>query len=243
MRVAVLCDVHGNLPALEAVLAELDREPVDEVVSGGDLVWGPFPSECLELLRARGSRFVTGNCERLVLDADGDHTWALERLDAGQRAAVAAWPGMIELDVDGLGRVVVCHGSPRSNEEILTAATPEDVVAEALTGVKADVVVCGHTHHQFDRRVAGMRLIGAGSVGVPYEGEAGAFWALLGPDVELRRTRYEVEAAAARLRATCCPGRLEELLRSSLLEPVPREEAIAHFERQAGRDGGRAAEA
>lgn len=235
MTVAVLNDVHGNLPALEAVLAELDGGPTDAIVCGGDVVWGPYPSECLEPLRARGALFLSGNTERLVLGAsDERHAWALARLSDEQRSFVAGWPATLELDVDGLGRVLFCHGSPRSDEEILTAATPEDVLAEALAGVEAEVVVCGHTHHQFDRRVGGVRLVNAGSVGLPYEGVRGAFWTRLGPGVEPRRTEYDVGAAAERLRASGLPG-IDELLEASLLEPMPREEAIAEFEAMAGR--------
>src|SRR5919201_1478388 len=204
-HVAVLNDVHGNLPALEAVLAELDDDPVDAVVCGGDVLWGAYQAECIALLRDRGARFLTGNCERSV-----------------------------QLDVDGLGRVLLCHGSPRSDEEILTVATPDETAAEAIAGIDADLVVIGHTHHQFDRRVEGTRLVNAGSVGLPYEGRAGAYGALLGPDVELRRTEYDVAAAADRLRASGMPG-IDDLLPESLLEPAPSDELVAHFERQAGR--------
>jgi predicted phosphodiesterase len=234
-HVAVLNDVHGNLPALEAVLAELDDEPVDAVVCGGDVLWGAYQAECIALLRDRGARFLTGNCERSVLlGADDQMAWCGLQLSPDQRAFVGSWPGTVQLDVDGLGRVLLCHGSPRSDEEILTVATPDETAAEAIAGIDADLVVIGHTHHQFDRRVEGTRLVNAGSVGLPYEGRAGAYWALLGPDVELRRTEYDVAAAADRLRASGMPG-IDDLLPESLLEPVPRDEVVAHFERQAGR--------
>jgi predicted phosphodiesterase len=187
-------------------------------------------------MRARGALFLTGNTERLVLGAsDERHAWALERLSPEQRDFVGGWPATVELHVEGLGRVLFCHGSPRSDEEILTAATPDAVVAAALAGVDADVVVGGHTHHQFDRVVDGIRLVNAGSVGLPYEGERGAFWTLLGPDVEPRRTDYDVEAAVELLVASGLAG-ADELLRDSLLQPLPREDAVAEFERLAGRD-------
>ena len=234
MRVAALYDVHGNLPALEAVLGDVDRLGVDEIVCGGDLVAGPLPSECLALLRERGARFLKGNADRFVLERSGEDAWAYERLSEAERAEVAAWPPSVELHVDGLGRVLFSHGSPRSDEEILTAATPDDVVAEAVAGAGAEVVVGGHTHQQFDRVVGNVRLVNAGSVGLPYEGRAGAFWALFGPDVELRRSDYDVHRAADALEATGFP-RLREHLVPSLLEPIPREEVTAQHERNAGR--------
>jgi predicted phosphodiesterase len=231
---AALYDVHGNLPALEAVLGDVDRLGVDEIVCGGDLVAGPLPSECLALLRERGARFLMGNADRFVLERSGEDAWAHERLSEAERAEVAAWPASVELDVDGLGRVLFCHGSPRSDEEILTAATPDDVAAAAVAGADADVVVGGHTHQQYDRIVGDVRLVNAGSVGLPYEGRPGAFWALFGPDVELRRSDYDVRRAADALEATGFP-RLREYLVPSLLESISREEVTAQHERNAGR--------
>jgi putative phosphoesterase len=234
-RVAVLSDIHGNLPALEAVLAELDREHVDEIVSGGDVLWGPYQSECLALLRDRGAKFLTGNADREVLTCADDHDeWSASRITDADREFVGAWPAAIELDVDGLGRVLFCHGSPRSDTELLTILTPEPAAAEALAGAEASIVVIGHTHQQFDRMVGGTRLVNAGSVGLPYEGRPGAFWLALGPDVEFRRTDYDVEAAAKRLRASGMPE-IEAMLPDSLLAPVPREEVAAVFEQRAGR--------
>jgi putative phosphoesterase len=229
MRVAALYDVHGNLPALGAVLADVDGEAPDAIVCGGDLVAGPFPAECFDLLREREAVFIRGNADRLVLAGAGDDAWALPRLTEEQRAAVAAWPETHFIDVDGLGTVLFCHGSPRSDEEMLTVLTREELVAEAVADVAADVVVCGHTHHQFDRRVGNLRVVNAGSVGLPYEGRAGAYWALLGPDVELRRTEYDVRAGADLLIATSYP-RVEEYLGPSLLDPIPRDDAVAELE-------------
>lgn len=235
MRVAALYDVHGNLPALEAVLADVDRAAPDAVVCGGDLLEGPLPSECLELLRARHAHFVKGNADRFVLERrDEIDVWVHDRLSPAEREEAAAWPPTLELDVDGLGRVLFCHASPRSDEEILSVATPDDVVVEATAAVSAGVVVGGHTHQQFDRFVDGLRFVNAGSVGLPYEGRAGAFWALLGPDVDLRRTEYDVHEAVSRLELVGLPGLLD-YLGPSLLDPLPREEVAAIHERNAGR--------
>lgn len=210
MRVAAVSDVHGNLAALDAVLVEVEREGVDVVVSCGDVA-GPFGSECLARLRQLGDavRLVRGNADE---DAD--------------------WPLTVELGIDGVGRVLFCHGSPRSEHEILTRVSPDERVEAALANVEADVVVGGHTHVQFDRVIRGRRLVNAGSVGMPYEGARGAFWALLGPDVELRRTEYDVEAAAAALEATGFPGADDQA--GWLREPPDPDEVSAYFEGQAG---------
>jgi predicted phosphodiesterase len=231
MRVAGLYDVHGNLPALEAVLAEVENEKVDAVVVGGDVLWGPFQSECLSALRAVAAQFVAGNCEREVLAAADDSSlWCREQLTSAETAAVASWPATVELDVDGLGRVLFCHATPRSDNEILTGLTPDDEVAAALAGVAADVVVCGHTHVQQDREVAGApRLVNAGSVGLPYQGEPGAFWAILGPDVELRRTDYDVESAYSMLASSGFPS-AAEIFDDSLRGAATGESATAFFE-------------
>jgi putative phosphoesterase len=208
--VAALSDVHGNLPALAAVLAEVEREGVDAVVCCGDVA-GPLGDDCVERLLALGDRIllVRGNAD--------------EGVD---------WPLTVEVDVDGLGRVLFCHGSPRSEHEILTRDSPEERVRAALAGTEVDVVVGGHTHVQFDRRVAGRRFVNAGSVGMPYEGVRGAFWALVGADIELRRTQYDVEAAAAALEATGFPGATDQA--GWLREPPDPDEVSAYFEAQAG---------
>jgi putative phosphoesterase len=235
MRVAALYDVHGNLPALEAVLADVDRAAPGAIVCGGDLVAGPLPSECLALLRERGARFLKGNADRYVLERrDAVDAWACERLTSEEREEVAAWPTDVRLEVTGLGRVLFCHGSPRSDEEILTVATPEAVVAEAVGDGAADVVVGGHTHQQYDRVVGDVRVVNAGSVGLPYEGSAGAYWALLGPEVALRRSEYDIDEGVARMEATGLPG-LRDFLVPSLLDPLPPEEVVATHERNAGR--------
>jgi len=234
MRVAALYDVHGNLPALEAVLSEVDA---DVILSGGDLVLGPMPSECLELLRERDATFIRGNGDRAVAGGAGADDpwaerirWAREQLSEEQLGFVRHWPHPLSLEVDGLGPVLFCHGSPRSDEEILTAITPPKRLDPILDGVREQVIVCGHTHVQFDRIVGDRRLVNAGSVGMPYEGEAGiACWALLGPHVELRRSRYDAAGAAEAIRASGYPD-AEEFVQEFILAPSSAEEATAHFE-------------
>jgi putative phosphoesterase len=242
MRVAALYDVHGNVPALEAVLAEVDALEVDAVVVGGDVAIGPMPRASLERLLRLGERafFLRGNGDREIAAPPGaggglwaERTrWSAAQLERGQRAWLAALPATRALNVDGLGRVLFCHGSPRSDEEILTAITPEERVAPAFAGVGEAVVVCGHTHVQFDRRVAGKRVVNAGSVGMPYEARPGAYWALLGPDVELRRTAYDLAAAADAIRASGFPE-AGALAAENVLTVPGAGEATEQFERLA----------
>jgi diadenosine tetraphosphatase ApaH/serine/threonine PP2A family protein phosphatase len=206
VRVAALYDVHGNLPALDAVLAEVDA---DLILVGGDAVAGPWPSETLERLRGLGDcvRFICGNADRELTEPakaprEGGPPaevieWTRSRLSAEQLDFLARLPLTKTLDVGGLGTVLFCHATPRSDEELLTRISSDERWLEALTGVEERVVVCGHTHVQFERRIGDLRLVNAGSVGMPYEREPGAYWAVLGPDVHLRCTESpQVDIAA-----------------------------------------------
>ena len=230
---ALLYDIHGNLPALQAVLDEVEREDVDTIVSGGDVVWGPMPLECLERLRTMDAQFVRGNADRDVVGGDDPiDRFAAGRLTDEQSIFLASWPLSLEFDVDGVGRVLFCHATPRSDEEIVTRLTPDDEVAEILAGMETRCVVVGHTHVQFDRHVPGSpRLVNAGSVGMPYEGDPDARWALLGPDVELRKTPYDIEAAIAKIEATAMP-QAERMVENALRGRISAEEATSFWEDQ-----------
>ncbi len=233
MKVAALYDIHGNLPALEAVLAEVEREGFDAIVVGGDAFWGPWPAETLDrLLALERARFVIGNCDHETFEqADGQYAeanaWVAGKLEAGTEALVAGWPLTVELAIDGLGRVCFCHSTPRSDTEVVTPLTPEPDIVEALSGTDAATVVCGHVHVQWDIPAGRKRLVNAGSVGFGYEGRPGAFWLELGPDVRHRRTEYDVEAAAAALAELDSPLPFEP---SDLTSPSGPDEVIAHFE-------------
>jgi putative phosphoesterase len=203
MRVAALYDVHGNLPALEAVLAEVGD--ADLVVVGGDVVGGPFPAETVERLRALRdrARWLRGNSERELVEQPpareaGPPPRELERLRAAlsdeQVDFLYGLPEQVEFEVNGLGHVLFCHATPQNDLDIVTPLTPDERLERIVEGVRAAAVVAGHTHMQDDRRVGHVRWINAGSVGMPYEDEPGAYWALLGPEVELRRTTYEESA-------------------------------------------------
>ena len=238
MRVAALYDIHGNRPALQAVLAEIAREGVETVVCGGDVVGGPFPAQALDVLaRLPDVRYLRGNGDREVLEGTDAHgvDWEVERARLGpdRLAAVRSWPLTVELEVEALGRVLFCHAVPSSEDPIFTRITPDDDVLALLGPTDADVLVVGHTHVQFDRVLStGLRVVNAGSVGMPYEGRRGAFWALLGPDVELRRTEYDVDAAAALVRESGAQGADDHARR--LLEPPGPDEATSFFESARG---------
>jgi predicted phosphodiesterase len=231
VRVAALADVHGNAPALAAVLAEVAEARVDAVVFCGDLTWGPLPNETLELVRsiALPTHFVRGNADRMLgTDERERGVWLAAQHGPDDTAFVNAFPTHVVLDVDGLGPTRFVHGSPRSDEECVTPVTPEARVHEFMGGVPERVVVTAHVHVSYDRRVGDVRLVGPGSVGRPYEGKRGARWAVLGPDVDLRETQYDHEAAAARYRASGIPD--VELDVDALLSPITRDEIVADAE-------------
>ena len=236
VRVAALADVHGNAPALEAVLAEIEMEAPDLIVFCGDLTWGPLPEETLALVEGVDARFVRGNAERELAslfahvgeDASERARFLVERHDEGARQLVAGFAESIVVDVVGLGPTRFCHGSPRSDEELVTPETPVERVREFVAGVEESTVVTAHTHVSYDRVVEGTRLLNPGSVGLPYEGRPGAYWAFLGPGVEHRRTEYDLDDAERRIRAA--GGPFADLTMELLRSPPTRGEAIEHAE-------------
>jgi putative phosphoesterase len=231
-KVAVIADVHGNAPAFAAVLEEIEREQPDLIVSCGDLTWGPLPEETYELARGLNARWVRGNADRAVLEGVSEtdrEQWMQAHHTDEMREFLAGFDGNVVVEVDGLGPVRFCHGSPRSDEECVTPETPDERVREFSAGVDERVIVTAHVHIQFDREVAGIRSLNAGSVGLPYEGRPGAYWALLGPDVELRRTEYDVDATVERFLASEQPN-VEQIVDMMLTPPEPRE-VINHAEK------------
>lgn len=249
MRVAVISDVHGNLPALEAVLAEVEQAGVDLVVVGGDVANGPMPVPTIERLAALGdrARFVRGNGDReLVAAFDGSapgpdrpeaarlsSDWCAKQIDRAHRDFLAAFADRVAVDVDGLGPTLCCHASPRNDVDVFTARSPAQWIRAFFTGVAERVVTCGHTHMQFELDVDGIHIVNVGSVGMPYEGRSGAFWALLGPGVALRHTAYDAELAAERVRATGYPL-ARDFAERNVLRPPTRDEAFAYMDRLAG---------
>lgn len=222
-RIAALYDIHGNVPALEAVLAELRAATVDHIVVGGDVFPGPMSLDALAMLRAVTipTSFIRGNCERDLLAARRGRgnsalpelvrrqlEWTAARLSDEDAKFLSTWPLSIRAEVGGAGNVLFCHGTPRDDNEIFTSRTPDERLLPVFENVPADVVVCGHTHIPFDRMVGRARVVNAGSVGMPFTA-TGAYWLLIDENISLRRTTYDVEAAASRLRASEYPGAAE----------------------------------
>lgn len=197
MAVAALYDIHGNLPALDAVLAEVPADAT--IVVGGDVcAGGEQPSETLARLRELGDRvrWVRGNADRELYPGEGGlvpEPLVEETRGRLSEEGIAFLHGLPE--TQRIDDVLYCHASPRNDMDIFTERTPEERLAPLFEGLDVSTVVCGHTHTQFERTVAGVRVVNAGSVGMPYEEEPGAYWLL---DLERRRTPY----AGAELKAT-----------------------------------------
>lgn len=252
MRIAAIYDIHGNLPALEAVIEEIHRADVDHIVVGGDVVPGPMPRETLRCLLNLNLpvHFIHGNGELAMLaqmtakDEDSVtywgttsgrplpeqfrpvYRWTVQQIYPEYEAVLASWPKTLRLEINGLGEVLFCHSTPRSETEIFTRLTPEDRLLPLFEDLNVSLVVCGHTHMQFDRMIGGTRVINAGSVGQPY-GAPGAYWLLLGPDVQLQRTLYDLAKAAERIRDTIFPQ--AEDFAKDILQPPSEEEMLKAF--------------
>lgn len=229
MRTAALYDVHGNAPALEAVLAEADGAGVDRIVFGGDIVAGPLPHETLDLVRSVDAVCIRGNAERLDSPApspelEEDRQWLKGQLDAEDVAWLGSLPFSAVLD-----GVLYVHATPQDDMTVVTELTSDERLAELLAGVEQRLVVAGHTHMQLDRTVGATRFVNAGSVGRPYEGQPGAYWAIVDDgEVELRRTEYDLAHAAELIRAGGHP-QAEELADENVLTVPTRDEALAVF--------------
>jgi len=241
MTTAAIYDIHGNLPALEAVLAELHRLPVESLVVGGDVVPGPMPRETLTTLFELDIpvHFIRGNGETAVL-AEGAGIdsgvpdqfrevirWTADRIYAEFEQLLVEWPMTRRLQLKGIGEVLFCHATPRSENEIFTKSTPENVLLPVFDRLGVDVVVCGHTHMQFDRLIGTTRIINAGSVGMPF-GQPGAYWLTLSDTLELRHTRYDLAEAAERILATAYP-QADHFVRNHVVQCPTEPEMLAAF--------------
>ncbi|MBC7843043.1 MAG: metallophosphoesterase family protein [Gemmatimonadaceae bacterium] len=248
MRIAALYDIHGNLPALEAVLKDVSATHPDIIVCGGDIFPGPMGRECLQLLQSQAMRvhYVMGNGDREVLAARTGTVsntippafrdvmaWCASQLTDADASAVGDWPLTQTLTGDGIERVLFCHATPENDTSIFTRLTPD---RELLSWVdmlpSGATVVCGHTHMQFDRTVRGVRIINAGSVGMPF-GTTRACWLELDGTATLRHTSYDVDAAARRVRKTNYP-QAESFASVNILQPPSEAEMLARFSPGAG---------
>lgn len=246
--VAVLSDIHGVLPALEAVLAEPDVRLADRIVLTGDIAAGPQPVETLDRLVALGDRvtWVRGNADRELVDiargapaAYAIDGWAARQLRADQVELLASLPHPVTLKVAGFGPVLCCHGSPRDDDEVLLVDTRMARWQAAFAEVPEVVrtVVCGHTHMPFARLVDGRLVINAGSVGMPYGGR-GPRWALLADgEARLRRSELDAEAAAQQVCSSSGFPGVDAWVQEYLTSSSSDVAALAAFGPRDGRAG------
>jgi putative phosphoesterase len=241
MPIAAIYDIHGNLPALEAVLHEIGQAKVDHIIVGGDVIPGPMPRETLNKLLELDLPvdFILGNGEVAVLQQmNGEQPagvpepflpiieWTAQQLDAGHREAMQSWSKTVQIDLSRLGQILFCHGTPAHENEIFSRLTLEDRLKSIVAGTTAAVMVCGHTHMQFQRTIGSVRIVNAGSVGMPF-GEPGAYWLLLGSEIEFQRTNYDLDKAAARIRASGYPQ--AERAANDILSPPSEEQMLEVF--------------
>ena len=242
MRIAAIYDIHANLPALEAVLQDIRRAKVDQIVAGGDVLPGPMPRETIARLLDLDIpvQFIQGNGDREVLAVmRGTETgsvpeqfreamrWNAQQLHPEDQQLLASWPKTLHVKIRGVGEVLFCHATPRSDTEVFTRLTPEDRLLPLFEGLNVSLVVCGHTHMQFDRTIGRVRVVNAGSVGMPY-GEPGAYWLLLGANVRFRHTSYDLTKAAERIRGTNYP-QAQDFAAHNILQPPSEEETLNLF--------------
>ena len=223
MLLCVISDIHGNLPALEAVLTEVSTDPVDQIVCLGDVALGPQPAETLARVRALECPVVMGNWDAWAVDGfpegEGDlwatfveqGEWWAAKLSAEDAAFIRTFAPRVELELDGVP-ILCFHGSPSSYDDMILAATPHEDIVRMFAGLPHPVMVGGHSHVQLVRVVEGTLLVNPGSVGLPFRGiplgqlqliSPWAEYALVRVDdgrvsVELRRTLYDVEEMLAR---------------------------------------------
>ena len=238
MTVAALYDIHGNLPALEAILDEISGLSIDQIIIGGDVILGPMSRECLDRLSeiTIPVHYIFGNCEVAILNIINnqplpnlpqrvleDMQWTAKQMSEKQAHQMSQWPKTLTIDLPDIGKVLFCHATPEDENENFTRLSSEEKLTAIFENVDADVVVCGHTHMQFDKMIGDLRVINAGSVGMPF-GKPGAYWLLFDSELELRYTSYDLEKAADQIKKTDYPNALE-FAKSNVIKP-PTEEAM-----------------
>jgi len=197
MCVAAIYDIHGNLPALEAVLQQLaGNEP------------SAVPQTFRPVIR-----------------------WTAQQLHPEHEQWLSTWPKTLTREIAGLGSVLFCHATPQNENDIFTRQTPDDRLLPIFEKLNAAVVVCGHTHMQFDRTIGRTRIVNAGSVGMPF-GKPGAHWLLLGPDIQFRHSTYDLASAAECIRSTAYP-QAHDFAARNILNPPTEQAMLEIFARAA----------
>ena len=214
IRLAIISDIHGNLPALEAVLADIDAQGLTDIYHLGDLVgYNPFPNETVALIAERCIPGITGNYDQAVLAQVSDpigellnakitpmgreiYAWTVREVNLQSRAFLAAQPRHLSL-ARGTWRLLLTHGSPRHIKDYVRPTWPDEMVGDLLSEVKEDILFTGHTHIPLVRQVKGKWLLNPGSVGFPKDGNPQAAYAVLefGQElkVNIRRVKYDIE--------------------------------------------------
>jgi putative phosphoesterase len=210
MRVAIFSDVHGNVRALEAVLADIRaRGPFDQVINGGDLAFGgPRPREAMALLRQRRFPTVIGNTDEWVAGLAGGPgavvEWTRRELTPEDLETLRRLPWSYRIEPPGGPSLVVVHATPSSTTESIQPDAPDEVLAQAMQQARAHALVYGHIHRAYVREVSGGLVVNTGSVGLPFDGDPRPSWAILSLgdgrwSAEIVRVAYDQEAAAREL--------------------------------------------
>lgn len=249
MKIAAIYDIHGNLPALEAVIKVIKVIEPDHVVVGGDVVAGPMPAQCLEMLKELSKDFPTsfihGNAESEVIRAAAGENpqgftetnneiahWVAAQLSPEQIAEIKSWSLTYTLETETNGDVLFCHATPQNDVDIFTTNSSDEKVERFFEGITNPLVVCGHTHMQVDRELANTRIINAGSVGMSFT-SPGAYWLLIADgEVSFNYTMYNLEDAAAQILATDFPN-AEAFVQNSVLATPTEDDAIVKLTRLA----------
>lgn len=223
MRIAALYDIHANLPATEATLHACREAGASAIVIGGDIAAGPLPADTLDILMALGTWAIPiqGRFDRDLVAAydlrmQGKKQellaysplvqWASGRITGAHRDFLDKLPDHVVLSADELGDICFCHDVLAKGAAYVTSQTPEEELKELVSSLAQQIVVVGGAHVSFTRRVGDHTIVGPGSVGMPYEDEPGAYWALIGPEVELRHTAYDLRHAASRIAHSGMPN-------------------------------------
>ncbi|PKR83733.1 metallophosphoesterase family protein [Heyndrickxia camelliae] len=251
MKIAALYDIHGNLPALNAILKDLEKVKPDLIIFGGDIVSGPMPRQTLERIFSLTDniRFIRGNGDREVVTAFDNYPlpptmsekgrqktqWVAEQLTRPHRDFLSELPETLTIEVDGLGDILFCHATPRSDDEIFTPVTSEERLSKIFADVKQEVVICGHTHIQFERQLGNIRILNAGSVGMPFAEQPGAYWLLIYPKgYKFCRTTYDLKSAAKEIIKSGDP-QVNEFVERNLLNIPTVTQATEFLERMSRR--------
>jgi putative phosphoesterase len=245
MKVAALYDIHGNLPALNAVLEDIRQADIDLIIVGGDVVLGPMSGECLDRLQALALpvQYIKGNCEAEVISKMKgmpnsslpetvlkNIAWTADQLSPAHLEFIDSWPEQLSLNILGVGEVLFCHATPRSLTEVFTRLSPKSKLDELFGSVQENVIICGHTHMQFQLNLNGKRVVNAGSVGMPFA-PPGAYWLSLGPIVRHQHTTYDFNEAAKIISTTNYPE-AKQFAESNILNPPSEKRMLSLLNRQ-----------